>query len=183
MYDTFSLIFNNPYAWLTTPLLIFCARATDVSLATLRALLVARGVKQIAPIIGFFEALIWLTAIGQIMKNLDNPLSYVGYALGFATGTFVGMRLEERLAMGTLLVRAMINEEPSRLVGYLHSLGFGATVVPGSGYSGDAYIIFSVIERKRLPEIVATIQNVYPKAFYTTENVVTPKHFKAALKH
>ena len=87
------------------PLLIFLARIGDVSIATIRIIFVMSGKKVIAPILGFFESLIWLLANGQIFNNIDNVWSYIAYASGYATGTFVGMYIEEKLAIGRVVVR------------------------------------------------------------------------------
>ncbi|HPA70469.1 MAG TPA: DUF5698 domain-containing protein, partial [Bacteroidales bacterium] len=86
--------------YLLLPLFIFLARIFDVSLGTLRIIFVTKGMRIIAPLVGFFEVLIWLLAISRIMQDLDNWVSYIAYAGGFATGNFVGMYLEERLAIG-----------------------------------------------------------------------------------
>jgi hypothetical protein len=98
-YHTFGLspaLFN----WLILPLLIFLARISDVTLSTIRIVFVMSGRRNLAPVLGFFESLIWLIAISQIIKNISSPLSYVAYAGGFATGTYVGMFIEEKLALG-----------------------------------------------------------------------------------
>jgi uncharacterized protein YebE (UPF0316 family) len=79
------------YTWIVLPLLIFLARVVDVSMGTIRVIFVSRGLKYLAPVVGFFEVLIWLLAIGQIMKNLSSPLCYVAYAGGFAAGNYIGI--------------------------------------------------------------------------------------------
>ena len=97
------LLFNsNFYAWLLLPFLIFMARIADVSIGTVRLIFVSRGFKYLAPIVGFFEVHIWLLAIGQIMKNLSNPICYLGYAGGFAMGNYVGMHIAEKLSLGVV---------------------------------------------------------------------------------
>jgi uncharacterized protein YebE (UPF0316 family) len=94
------LLFVNSgvYTWIVLPVLIFVARITDVSLGTVRVIFVSRGLKYLAPLVGFFEVLIWLLAIGQIMKNLSNPVCYIAYAAGFGMGNYVGIRIAEKLA-------------------------------------------------------------------------------------
>ena len=86
-------------------LLIFFLRIGDVSLGTIRIIFVARGNKFIAPLLGFFEVFIWVIAISNIIQHLDNWVNYVAYAGGFAAGNFIGMLIEERLAVGVSLVR------------------------------------------------------------------------------
>ena len=101
---------NDPevYAWVVLPILIFFARVTDVTLGTLRIIFISRGKRNVAPVLGFFEVLIWIVAIGQIVQNLTSVTSYLAYAAGFATGNFVGMVIEDRLAIGTLIVRVIL---------------------------------------------------------------------------
>ena len=100
-------LFFNPeiFTWVIMPLLIIFARICDVSLGTIRIISIARGYKLIAPLLGFFEILIWLLAIKQIMQNLTNIFYYVAYSGGFAAGTFIGIYIEEKLAMGIFLIR------------------------------------------------------------------------------
>ena len=88
------------FTFIILPILIFIARVCDVSIGTMRIIFISRGAKILAPLLGFFEILIWLVAIGKVMQNLDNIACYVAYAGGFATGNFVGIRIEEKLAMG-----------------------------------------------------------------------------------
>src|SRR5512133_1909022 len=124
---------SNLFSYVVMPLLIFMARICDVSIGTLRIIFVSKGKRNIAPILGFFEVLIWITAISKIMENLDNYINFVAYAAGFATGNFVGMIIEERLAMGILMVRVFASERGAELVSLLNKNGFGATVVEAHG--------------------------------------------------
>ncbi|MCK5000444.1 MAG: hypothetical protein KAS23_12960, partial [Anaerohalosphaera sp.] len=99
------LLSVDVYGWFVLPLLIFLARVVDVSMGTVRIVFVSRGFKFLAPVMGFFEVLIWILAISQIMQNLNNPACYVAYAGGFAMGNFVGMWIAEKLTLGVVLVR------------------------------------------------------------------------------
>jgi uncharacterized protein YebE (UPF0316 family) len=85
------------FIWVILPALIFLARIVDVSLQTIRIISISRGIRWLAPLVGFFEVLIWLLAIGQIMKTVSHPVAYIAYAAGFATGTAIGQSLERRL--------------------------------------------------------------------------------------
>ena len=91
--------FLSTSAWLSAGL-IFFLRVCDMTLDTLRMLVVMRGRKGIAWALGFFQALIFVLAISSVLSNLENPLNVLGYAGGFATGIVVGMFIEERLAIG-----------------------------------------------------------------------------------
>ncbi len=158
------------------PLIIFVARICDVTIGTIRIILVSKGQKKIAPFLGFFEVLIWILAIGQIMTHLDNFVCYIGYAAGFATGNYIGMIVEEKLAMGTLIVRIITPKETSGLLENLHNQGFGATIFDASGRDGKVSIIYTIVSRKQLKNIEDTISNFYPQAFYSIEDLRSVKN-------
>jgi uncharacterized protein YebE (UPF0316 family) len=159
------------YAWIILPLLIFLARVADVTLGTLRIIFVSRGKRRLAPVLGFFEVLIWVIAIGQLVQNLGSPTSYFGYAAGFAAGNFVGMLIEDRLAIGTLIVRAIIPVGGDEVMQRLHDAGFGVTGVDGHGSSGPVKLVYVVVKRKHIKHVTSLIHSVYPKAFLTIEDV------------
>jgi uncharacterized protein YebE (UPF0316 family) len=159
------------YQWVVLPLLIFSARIADVSLATLRIIFLSRGRKYIPPILGFFEILIWIVAISQIFQHLNNPLNYIAYAGGFAAGSYCGIILENRLAIGMQVVRIILRNHVDALIGQLKKSGFGITVVDGEGRTGPVKIIFTVIKRKDLPQLLDLLRREYPKAFFSVEDV------------
>src|SRR3989338_8300095 len=95
------IILDSPvFQYVVIPLLIFLARVCDVSVGTVRLILLYRGRRVLAPLLGFFEVLIWLLAVRQIMFNLTNPVVFISFAAGFAAGNYVGIILEEKLAVG-----------------------------------------------------------------------------------
>ena len=100
------------YVWVGLPLLIFLARVFDVTLGTMRIIFTSRGLRNWAPILGFIETFVWIVAVSSIVKHAQNVVAYAGYAAGFATGTYVGMLIESRLAMGTITLRAIIRRDP-----------------------------------------------------------------------
>ncbi|WP_209331057.1 DUF2179 domain-containing protein [Lunatimonas salinarum] len=166
-YGISESIFN----YLIMPLLIFLARIGDVSINTLRIVFVMSGKKYIAPIMGFFEALIWLLAIGQIFQNINNPLSYIAYSGGFAMGIWVGMTIEEKLALGRVLVRVITPEPMPQLVEYMKEKGHRFTIVGAEGRYGRVQLLFTVLKRENLKDFVAKVKKVNEKAFYTIESV------------
>lgn len=168
---TSSLLDSNLFTYLILPLLIFLARIMDVTLGTIRIVFVSRGKKFLAPLFGFFEVLIWLLAIGQIMKNLNNVACYLAYAAGFAAGNYVGLYLEEKLAMGNLVLRAIVSREATELIEFLRARGYGVTSVDAHGVSGKVNVIFMIIKRSELRKVVDFIQRFHPRAFYTVEDV------------
>jgi uncharacterized protein YebE (UPF0316 family) len=153
------------------PLLIFLARISDVTLSTIRIIFVMSGKRNLAPVLGFFEALIWLIAISQIIQNIGSPASYIAYAGGFAAGTFVGMYIEEKLAIGKVIVRVITRREATDLLEYLKNSRFGFTNVDAEGKRGNVNLIFTVVQRHDLPELIGIIKRFNPNAFYTIENV------------
>ena len=159
------------FAWVVLPLMIFFFRICDVSLGTLRVIFIARGLKYVAPVIGFFEVIIWLLAIGQVMSNVTNVASYIAYGGGFAAGTFIGMKVEERLRLGTVVVRVISPEDVTPLVTYLRQRSFGVTIADGVGSKGMVKIILSVIKRQDLDEVIQAIREYLPKAFYSVEEI------------
>jgi uncharacterized protein YebE (UPF0316 family) len=165
-------ILNSPWFDLVIlPLLIFCLRICDVSLDTMRIIFMTKGYKRIAPIIGFFEILIWIVAITRIMQNLDNWITYVAYAAGFATGNYVGMILDEKLAIGHEMIRVITRIERADLADTLRQAGFGVSVVKATGMQGPVEILYIIVNRKNLKTAVSIIEKIAPNAFYTIENI------------
>jgi uncharacterized protein YebE (UPF0316 family) len=159
------------FHWVIIPLFIFTARICDVSISTIRVMFVLSGRRNLAPVIGFFEALIWLVAIGQILQNISNVTSYIAYAAGFATGTFVGMYIEEKLALGKVIVNIITQRDASQLLAVMREKGLRITNVDGQGSKGKVSVIFTVANRKDIPALTAMIKQFNPRAFYTIENV------------
>jgi len=162
---------SDLFAWVILPLLIFFFRICDVSLGTIRVIFIAKGLKYIAPIIGFFEVIIWLLAIGQVMNNVSNVACYIAYGGGFAAGTLLGVTVEERLSIGTVVVRVISNEDISGLLLFLRAHSFGVTIADGEGSKGKVKIILSVIKRQDLEEVVRGIQHHLPGTFYSVEEI------------
>jgi uncharacterized protein YebE (UPF0316 family) len=167
LLDSFGL-----YTWIILPFLIFIARVTDVSMGTVRVIFVSRGFKYLAPAIGFFEIIVWLLAIGQIMKNLSNPACYIAYAGGFAMGNFVGISIADKLSLGLVLVRIVTQKEALQLVSALRAQEYGVTSIDAEGKSGPVKVIFTIIQRREVSTVVGLIKNFNPQAFYSVEEVV-----------
>lgn len=162
---------SETFTFIIVPVLIFFARVCDVTMGTIRIIFVSRGHKFLAPLVGFFEILIWLIAIGKIFQNLNNITCYIAYAGGFAAGNLVGIWLEEKLAMGTLIIRVITRKDASELISSLRSAGYGATSIAAEGSSGTVSVIYSVIKRSDLDDVVGIVKRFNPKAFYSIEDV------------
>jgi uncharacterized protein YebE (UPF0316 family) len=171
--DALAFFSSDIFAWIMLPALIFIARVCDVSLGTIRVIFVSRGYRYLAPFLGFFEISIWLMAIGQIMRNLNNVAAYLAYAGGFATGTFVGITLEERLSLGMVIVRIITKKDCSPLIDRLKAENYGLTLLDAEGAQGPVTILFTVLKREDLPHVVGIIKEFNPHAFYSVEDVRT----------
>ncbi|MGH7180306.1 MAG: DUF2179 domain-containing protein [Tepidisphaeraceae bacterium] len=150
---------------------IFCLRICDVSVGTVRVMFTVRGQKLVSAILGAVESFIWIFAISRAIKYVDNPLSMAAWALGFATGTVVGIALEQWIASGSILVRAISRNHAIRLKELLHTEGFGVTAVQGQGRETTVLVLFVVAPRKRLKELLGHINRIDPEAFVTIEPV------------
>src|SRR5690606_12997896 len=133
------------YSYFLLPFLIFLARICDGSINTIRILYVLGGRKATAPILGFFESLIWLMAISQIFEHLDNWISYFAYPGGFAVGILVGMIIEERIAYGKVIVRIITRKETLPLRQFLEAMGFRYTLLKAVGRDGAENVVFTVL--------------------------------------
>lgn len=153
------------------PLLIFAAEVCVVTLGTLRIIFVARGKKFLAPTLGFFEILIWLFAISQIMQNLSNGACFIAFALGFTLGNYLGILIEKMLALGTVIVRIITHRDAAALVEQLRAANFGVTSVDAYGATGKVQIVMTVVKRRQLPEVLALIGTHHPNAFYAVDEV------------
>ncbi len=163
------------FTWILLPVLIFIARILDQSIGTMRLIFLSKGMRHIAPVLGFFEVIIWLLAIGQIMQHLNNWLCYVAYGAGFAMGNFIGITLEERLSIGTSIIRVILPGQASELINALKLQDFGLTLLDADGAKGKVKILFSIIRRKEIPVFLNTLHLYHPSAFYTIEDVRATK--------
>jgi len=162
---------SEVFKWIALPLLIFFARVLDVSLQTLRIIFVSRGLKYLAPVVGFFEVIIWLLAIRVIMQNLNNWACYIAYGAGFAMGNFIGIFIEKRLAIGNSIIRIITNKDATPLIKHLRSDGYGVTSIEAEGSEGSVHVIYIIIKRCDLETIGEVIKDFNPNAFYTVEDV------------
>ena len=157
------------------PMLIFLARICDVTLGTIRIIFVSKGQKRLAPILGFFEILIWITAMGEIMQNLDRWYYYFFYAAGFAAGNYVGITMEEKLAVGYVNLRLITKKPAHELIEAANEKGYGITYMDAQGATGAVHVVFITLKRSELHELTAMINQFNPKAFYTIEDMKAVK--------
>jgi len=163
------------FAWVILPLLIFLSRIADQTIGTIRLIFLSKGFKHLAPFLGFFEVIIWLVAVGQIMQHLDNVLCYIAYGGGFAMGNYIGMTIEERLSIGNVMIRIIPKNNSRELIKFLRENNYGVTSVAAEGSQGMVDIIFTIIKRKDIDHVVSIINDFNPNAFYTIEDIKSIK--------
>ena len=159
------------FTYLILPLAIFVARIFDVTIGTIRIVMVSKGQKVLAPILGFFEVFIWLVAISKIFQNLDNWLCYITYAAGFATGNYIGLMIEEKLAVGIVRIQIVTKMDASNLIAQLRESGYGITHLNAQGSAENVSIIYTVLKRTDVPMVEDIIREFNPNAFYSVEDV------------
>jgi uncharacterized protein YebE (UPF0316 family) len=162
--------FLSPQAWLSAGL-IFSLRVGDMSLDTLRVLFVMRGRKSIAWILGFGQAIIYITAITSVLRNLNNPLNLIGYAAGFATGNVVGMVIEEWLAVGHMHLRIISSSRGNAIADRLRTAGYAVTEIPARGKDGMVTLLNCSVKRKSVSSVQELVNAVDEDAFITRENI------------
>src|SRR5690348_11244790 len=134
-----------------------------VTISTMRTIFVSRGSRVLAPVLGFFEVSIWLFAIGEVMKNLNNPSCYVAFAGGFTLGNFLGVLLEAKLAIGSAVVRIITRKDAAELIDRLRASDYGVTSIDAQGGTGPVQVVLTVVKRKELDNVLAIIKGFDPK--------------------
>lgn len=150
--------------------IVFAARVVDVSLGTLRTIAVVHGRTLMSFWLGFFESGIWLLVVAGIVQTVtQQPALGVIYALGFATGNLVGIKVEKLIAMGHLILRVISNNDPGRLATAMREQGYAVTAFSGEGYNGPVTELYIVCRRRDLNQLLKTVTTMEPRAFYVTE--------------
>ena len=156
--------------------MIFALRVSDMTLDTLRVLVMMRGRKKTAWVLGFFQALIFVIAIGTVLNNLDNPLNILGYAAGFGTGIVIGMTIEERLAIGHVQLSIISPGRGAALADRLRAEGYAITEISGRGKDGVVTMLSCSVLRKNVSKVQELVNEVDDSAFITAEDVRSVRH-------
>jgi uncharacterized protein YebE (UPF0316 family) len=157
-------------AWLGA-IFVFSMRVMDMACDTLRVLFVVRGKKKLSWVLGFAQSTIFIIAISKVLTNLDNPLTVIGYAAGFATGNVIGMYIEERLAIGHTSIRVVSSHRGTLVVEKLREAGFGVTEIPARGKDGMVTVLNLSVQRKDIDRVDTIVLETDPDAFITTEDM------------
>jgi len=166
-----SLLATDFFNLVIMPLLIIVARVMDVSLGTVRVIAINRGDKHLAPLIGFFEVLIWLIVINQLLSSFQHWTWYVAYAIGFASGTFIGMSISEKFTMGKAVVRIMTETSGTDLIRELEKNNYKMAVVKTTFNTHKGVMLFVTIDSDELDELLKLVHNNNPKAVFSVEDV------------
>lgn len=150
---------------------IFCARVVDQTIGTFRIILISQGHRNIAPVLGFFEVLIWITAIAKALGSLNDIYSYIIYAGGFATGNYIGMLLESKISLGYQSLRIITTEKITALPMALKDEGWEISIVDGKGPKGPIMILYTVVPRRVVKKVIEITNTIEPHAFITVEDV------------
>jgi uncharacterized protein YebE (UPF0316 family) len=160
---------------MVTYLIIFVAKVFEVSLMTLRTVLVTKGEKVFGSLIGIVEISIWIVLTSTVLSGLkDDPFKMVVYAIGFAVGIYLGSTIEEKLAIGLVNVQVIVNKtEGETLTNHLREKGIGVTEMEGQGLSEPKSILILHIQRKKKNEIIKDIVKTVPGAVISASDLKT----------
>ncbi len=164
-------LWNPFFTWVAVPLFIFLARVLDVSMGTMRMIFISKGYKKYASLIGFFEVIIWLLAISQIIKNINSIHLIFAYAAGFSVGTYVGIIIEEKISLGKVVLQIVTTKAALGITEALRAKGFKVTCIDGDSTDGKAKILFTLINRKELTKAIKIVRKFNRRAFYSVSDV------------
>tara|TARA_B100001029_G_scaffold158971_1_gene145986 strand:- start:492 stop:992 length:501 start_codon:yes stop_codon:yes gene_type:complete len=149
--------------------IIFLLRLADQSLGTMRVLLVNKNKPGYAALIGLFESAIWIVAVSQVVKDINDPILIASYACGFAAGTILGSYIEKIVGLGDVVIKVFTSIEAPNIAENLRERGYAVTVINGEGRDGAVRICWCIIPRRKSKSVLAIIKNICPNAYITTE--------------
>ena len=161
-------------------LLVFGLRIIDVSLGTLRIFAVVQGRVFVSVALGFVEILIWVTAVSQVIANLQSsPLLVLGYAGGFAAGNGIGILLQHRFAAGPVVLRLVTTKPADEIVDFMRARGAEVIRLTGRGDGGAEEMVYATVDRRHVERIVNFAERKDPEVFSVVEPVlqVRPKMY------
>lgn len=160
-----------PWDVVLTSLLIVAARVVDVSLGTLRTVSIMHGRRAVALCLGFIEILVWVLVVSEVIGSIKENMVYgVAYAGGFALGTWLGMTIEQRLAMGTQVLR-VFTRKGDEMAESLRELGHRVTIFDGRGRNGPVAMLFVQSDRRKVGRMLARLRDIDPECYYTVDDI------------
>jgi uncharacterized protein YebE (UPF0316 family) len=163
--------------YISGALLIMLMRVCDVSIGTMRTILVVQGRKYLAGVAGFFEVLIWVFAIRFIMQHLDNIANLFGYAAGFGLGNVMGISIEQKIGLGFVQINVISRYYTDQIVNTLRKMKHGVTILPAEGGSGGTSVIVMIIPRKMQKKVIAEIEKIDKNSFITVQHSLPYRGF------
>ncbi|GAA0115680.1 DUF2179 domain-containing protein [Clostridium senegalense] len=156
-------------------LFIFVCKIIEVSFTTVRTVLITRGEKLYAATIGFFEVIIWLLVVGNVLNGIqEDPIKIIVYALGYACGNYVGSIIEDKLAIGMITMNVIVSEEDGeKLINTLRDAEVGVTSIEGEGRSSKKLVLLIHLKRKRKLEIMKLIEETEIKSVISVTDIKT----------
>lgn len=152
--------------------LILVAKVIEVSIATMRIMLITKGERLVGAILGFFEVMIWVVIVSTVLKDItEDPIKVVIYALGFSIGNYVGSILESKLAFGNTTIMCVLDGNDCDTVDILREKGHAVTVIEGEGRDSKKKVLMIFAKRKKVDDIIGVIRDIQPKAIITTSDV------------
>jgi uncharacterized protein YebE (UPF0316 family) len=161
------------YSYIILPLLIMLARICDVSIGTIRVMFIARGYRKLSGLLGFLEIMIWIFVGRQVLVKSTSIIHFIAYAAGFGVGNYIGLWIEDKMSIGIIMIRVILRKGSEELLNFLKEHEIGYTIVDGKGAQSEVKILFSVLQRQDLPEMMQALNRYNPKAFYSIEDVRT----------
>jgi uncharacterized protein YebE (UPF0316 family) len=152
-------------------------RICDVSIGTIRTILVVQGRKYLAGLAGSIEVLIWAFAIRYIFQNLDQVLNLFGYAIGFGLGNILGITIEQKIGLGFAQLNIISRLASEKIIELLRKEKYGVTVLPAQGVTGQLSIIVVIVPRKFQKKLIKLIESIDSNAFITVQHSLPYRGF------
>lgn len=160
----------SPELWIAAGI-IFGLRVINMALDTLRIRMMARGQKPLAFIFGVIETLIYLYTLSTVIQDLDNWVNIAAYSVGFATGSIIGMMIDERMAVGYTHLRVISPNRGALLAESLREQGFAVTEFTGRGRDGTVTMLSVSVKRRNSKKVRALVDKLDENAFITAEDL------------
>ncbi len=165
------------FEYISGALLIMFMRICDVTIGTMRTILVVQGRKYLAGIAGSIEVLIWAFAIRFIFQNLDQVQNLFGYAIGFGIGNILGITLEQKIGLGYVQLNIISKNASDKIAEALRNQKYGVTVFPAHGYTGDLSVLVIIAPRKNQKKLISLVESIDSKAFITVQHSLPYRGF------
>lgn len=154
-------------------LLILTAKIIEVSMATMRIVLITRGERLRGAIIGFFEVLLWIFLVSSVLKDIsEDPIKVIVYAAGFAIGNYLGSIFEQKLGVGVVRIEAIVlQEHGDTLANRIREMGYAVTVVEGHGMNFKRHVLLMSIRRKDTDKVTKMIRSLQENVVITINDI------------